>query len=52
MESFGELDAHQTMRPALWGMVGMVLGAQTALGAVFLDLIRRFVPAGDGEADD
>src|SRR5439155_25341049 len=24
--SFGELDAHQKMRPALWGLVGMLLG--------------------------
>jgi hypothetical protein len=45
----GEVSADQVMRSALWGMVVMVLGAQTGLGAVFLEVIRRFVAGDDGE---
>lgn len=41
--AFGDLDAHQSMRLALWGLVAIVVGAQTMFGSLFLDLIRRFV---------
>jgi hypothetical protein len=35
----GELDVRRTLRGALWGLSGMVLGVQTAYGALFLGLV-------------
>jgi hypothetical protein len=40
---FGDLDAHQSMRLALWGLVAVVAGVQIMFGSLFLDVIRRFV---------
>ncbi|HEX4607280.1 MAG TPA: glycosyltransferase family 2 protein [Urbifossiella sp.] len=37
--SLGELDAPRTLRGALWGLTGMVVGVQTAYSAFFLGLL-------------
>jgi hypothetical protein len=42
--SLGELDAGRTMRGALWGLSGMVLGVQTAFSAFFLGLLDLWKP--------
>lgn len=42
--SLGNLDVSRTLRGALWGLSGMVLGVQTAYGALFLGLIDLWKP--------
>ncbi|MDY3554884.1 glycosyltransferase family 2 protein [Gemmata sp. JC717] len=42
--SLGELDAGRTLRVALWGLSGMVLGVQAAYGAFFLGLLDLWKP--------
>ncbi len=45
--SLGELDVRRTLRGALWGLTGMVLGVQTAYGSLFLGLIDLWKPGPD-----
>jgi len=40
--SLGELDTSRTMRDALWGLAGMILGAQVAFGAFFLTTLQEW----------
>jgi hypothetical protein len=40
--SLGELEPVRTMRGALWGLTGMVLGLQVAYGAFFLALLVQW----------
>jgi hypothetical protein len=42
--SLGELDVGRTMRGALWGLSGMVLGVQTAYSAFFIGLLDLWKP--------
>jgi hypothetical protein len=42
--SLGELDVGRTMRGALWGLLGMVVGVQTAYGACFVGLLGLWKP--------
>jgi hypothetical protein len=39
--SLGELDLRYTLRHALWGLTGMVVGVQIAYGGFFLGLLRH-----------
>ncbi len=49
--SLGELDVGRTMRGALWGLSGMVLGVQTAYSAFFVGLLDLWKPAVESGAD-
>lgn len=42
--SLGELEVRKTLRGALWGLLGLVLGVQTVSGASFLGLIDLWKP--------
>jgi glycosyltransferase involved in cell wall biosynthesis len=42
--SLGELDPRHTLRHALWGLTGMVIGVQTVYGGLFLGLLRELSP--------
>jgi hypothetical protein len=42
--SLGELDVGRTMRGALWGLSGMVVGVQTAYYACFIGLLGLWKP--------
>lgn len=48
--SLGELDVRRTLREALWGLSGMVLGAQTAAGALFIGLLDLWKPGTESSA--
>lgn len=43
--SLGELDVGRTMRGALWGLSGMVLGVQTAYSTFFVGLLDLWKPS-------
>ena len=39
-KSMGSLDISNTMRFALWGMTGLVVGVQTVYSSFFLSMLR------------
>ena len=48
--SLGALDVPHTLRWALWGLTGMVLGVQTAYGSLYLGLLTLWtVEARNGD---
>jgi hypothetical protein len=42
--SLGALEVRYTLRAALWGLVSMVLGGQTAYGALYIGLLSLWTP--------